>query len=640
MLDRFNRVTSSRWASYKGSGERDFYRVDIAYDHDSNILSAADRIHKNASGDRNFDVLYSHDDLGRLTRAEEGELDSGSITGRSRDERWLDSSGNLALSQTGNWLHRRLDLDGDGQFTGTDELDETNAFNLANELIERDINSSSTPDYEPSYNLAGHQIDDGKDYEYVYDAFGRLMEVRDRVSKDLVAAYRYNGLNFRIGWHSDVTDDSGGDPDGVVDEEDPWFWFCYDDRWRVVAVFRDEDEDPKEVFVHHNAGLAGYGGSSYIDSVILRDRDTSGDWHEEADDTRAERVYYAQNWRGDVSALLTDTGSMIEWVKYSAYGVPYSLPAGDVDSNGTWDVSDEDLINERIAGGPYDVRFDTNLDGVIDNDDITHANSIAGGYQTLGRGTLSSPAVANRVGYAGYQYDPTFKGASRTIYHVRHRVYDADVGRWTRRDPLGYVDGMSLYQYVRSMPVRLVDPRGTDAAVGGGGPPRLPVPGFDPCTAERTYAECLQCCENAVDLDHYNQCRSDCFWSRQYVDRHLVPPWKGPPANVSPEPGAPPLPPTTIGPSFWSCVTDTERDCTIAPDRETCLNCCEDLDLQRALCMYALEESLTQQCAGNFRCERTVLEGLDRNIKRLEMEKLNCTTGCILARGWPRDRAE
>ncbi len=258
----------------------------------------------------------------------------------------------------------------------------------------------------------------------------------------------------------------------MVDEHDPWFWFCYDDRWRVVAVFRASDADPKEVFVHHNAGLAGYGGSSYIDSVILRDRDTSSAWHEEISEesVRDERVYYAQNWRGDVSALLTDTGSMIEWVKYSAYGVPYALPAGDTDSDGSWDAADEGRIATFIEeGGTYDVRLDADLDGTVDYDDPTHADSIAGGYQTLGRGVLSSPAVANRVGYAGYRYDPTFKGAGRTIYHVRHRVYDADVGRWTRRDPLGYVDGMSLYEYVASRPVIGVDPRGTDTAVPGGG---------------------------------------------------------------------------------------------------------------------------------------------------------------------------
>ncbi|MFN7022053.1 MAG: RHS repeat-associated core domain-containing protein [Phycisphaerales bacterium] len=84
---------------------------------------------------------------------------------------------------------------------------------------------------------------------------------------------------------------------------------------------------------------------------------------------------------------------------------------------------------------------------------------------------LSSSAVASRRGYAGYEYDPTFEGAGRHLYHVRHRVYDADIGRWTRRDPLGYVDGMSLYQYVRSNPLAARDPIGTASRVGGGGLP-------------------------------------------------------------------------------------------------------------------------------------------------------------------------
>src|SRR5690606_5666817 len=86
--------------------------------------------------------------------------------------------------------------------------------------------------------------------------------------------------------------------------------------------------------------------------------------------------------------------------------------------------------------------------------------SITGGYQTLGRGILSSTAVANRKGYAGYEYDPTFEGAGRHLYHVRHRVYDAELGRWTRRDPVGYVEGMGLYQYTHSRPTRFVDPFG------------------------------------------------------------------------------------------------------------------------------------------------------------------------------------
>jgi len=457
-LDRFNRVTSSRWTGYKGTGTRDFYDVDVAYDEASNITSVIDNVHKTSGGNRNFDVLYTLDDLSRLTRADEGTLSGGSISNRSRDERWLDASGDLALSQTGNWLRRRLDLSGDGSFTGTGELDETNTFNLVNELLARDLDSDTNDDETLVYDKAGHLTDDGRHYTYEYDAFGRLRRVVNRDTDDLVAEYRYNGLGFRTGWHSDVTDDgTTGDPDGVVDGDDPWFWFCYDESWRIVAVFRAEDEDPKEVYVHHNAGLDGYGGSSYIDAVVLRDRDANTAWHDEADGTLEERVYYCQNWRADVSAILTATGKMVEWVKHSAYGVPYALPAGDTDSDGDWDANDAAAI---IGGGAYDVRKDAELDGDVDSNDAVYAHSITGAYQTLGRGVLSSAAVNNRRGYAGYEFDPTFEGAERWLYHVRHRVYDAEVGRWTRRDPLGYVDGMSLYEYVRSMPIITVDPDG------------------------------------------------------------------------------------------------------------------------------------------------------------------------------------
>lgn len=106
------------------------------------------------------------------------------------------------------------------------------------------------------------------------------------------------------------------------------------------------------------------------------------------------------------------------------------------------------------------VRQDAELVGDVDSSDAVYANSITDGYQTLGRGVLSSTGVNNRRGYAGYEYDPTFEGAERHLYHVRHRVYDADVGRWTRRDPLGHVDGQNLYQYVSSMPMNSGIPLG------------------------------------------------------------------------------------------------------------------------------------------------------------------------------------
>jgi len=73
---------------------------------------------------------------------------------------------------------------------------------------------------------------------------------------------------------------------------------------------------------------------------------------------------------------------------------------------------------------------------------------------SLGRGALS--ADGNRFGYAGYESD----FASDLLMHVRHRVYHAMLGRWTRRDPIGYVDGSNLYQYVASQPITDIDPMG------------------------------------------------------------------------------------------------------------------------------------------------------------------------------------
>jgi hypothetical protein len=97
-------------------------------------------------------------------------------------------------------------------------------------------------------------------------------------------------------------------------------------------------------------------------ALILRDRDADTGWTSAADDKREERRYYCQNWRADVSAILTDAGSMVEWVKYSSYGVPFALPAGDTDSDGDWDATDSTRITTSSS---YDVCQDANLDGVI-----------------------------------------------------------------------------------------------------------------------------------------------------------------------------------------------------------------------------------------------------------------------------------
>ena len=75
------------------------------------------------------------------------------------------------------------------------------------------------------------------------------------------------------------------------------------------------------------------------------------------------------------------------------------------------------------------------------------------GSDPIGRGVLSS--YGHRAGYAGYQWTP-----AAGLYHVRHRWYDPLNGTWISKDPAGYVDGASLFQYAGGMPLVGLDPYG------------------------------------------------------------------------------------------------------------------------------------------------------------------------------------
>jgi RHS repeat-associated protein len=145
---------------------------------------------------------------------------------------------------------------------------------------------------------------------------------------------------------------------------------------------------------------------------------------------------------------------MVEWIKYAAYGTPFALPKYDVTSDGARNSTDTTAIGTLYGGGGYDVRADGDLDGDLDSADWF--DSLGLSSETLGRSVLSSSAVANRHGYAGYEND----GAITRFAHVRNRVLDSTLGRWTRRDPIGYVDGMGLYAYGADAPVGYTDPMG------------------------------------------------------------------------------------------------------------------------------------------------------------------------------------
>ena len=235
---------------------------------------------------------------------------------------------------------------------------------------------------------------------------------------------------------------------------DKTYYVAFDERWRIVGVFRESDTSAKEAFVYHNAGASGYGGSSYIDDCILRDRDHNSGWAAAADGTLEQRRYYCQNWRHDVVALIKSDGKIAERDRYLSYGTSFGSPLADATFDGIVNASDTTQVNTDW-GANYHVRSDFNLDGAVGAADSAEVTANSG--KTLGWGTLSDMTnVANRKGYAGYEIDV----AIGKLYHVRHRALSTELGRWLRRDPMGYASSKNLVAYGTESVLAGTDPLG------------------------------------------------------------------------------------------------------------------------------------------------------------------------------------
>jgi RHS repeat-associated protein len=454
---------------------------------------------------------------------------------RWRKELWT-------LNQTGNWSSHSV---GDNS-GGNNELAETGTFNTANEWTGR---TRTTPSTSPTsdtlvYDKVGNMTESGKGEKYVYDGFGRLREVHDWVETApstwgwrIHTAYRYNGLGMRL------THEINVDNDADIDGSDVKTYFAYDERWRVVGTYDSPTAaGPTERWVHHAAGLAGSGSSSYIDSVVLRDRDVvlSGTGSSYGGDALEERVYVLQNWRADVVATLGRTGTLIEWIQYTPYGMAVTNPPGNADFNGDGGVDGGDTEAFFLAWEGGLPSADINNDGGVDTADVAAFEDIWEAGETPQAGLCMLTAI--RVGYAGYQWDGsvnhdrTVSGAMAGLYHVRHRVYDPELGRWTRRDPaIELISITSSISYCEN-PIADADPMGeisipagaswselegpldlfSDNAILlgsiGSGMEHFPVAGItsidgaiESCMRHPTISQRVACLENLIDLFPGNQ---------------------------------------------------------------------------------------------------------------------------------------
>ena len=156
------------------------------------------------------------------------------------------------------------------------------------------------------------------------------------------------------------------------------------------------------------------------------------------------------------------------------------------------------------------------------------------------------------------------------LHYNWHRHYDPSLGRYTQPDPLGFVDGPSVYGYGRTLPLSIVDPSGLQGPPTG--PPPSTIPGGpwtwspDPGNGrDGTYqgAQRPDGTRPSATWDgpdgHWDV--DDGYGNRQRYNRHGAPiskeeahgDYKGPPRTPFPPRFCPPV---IILPPRWECMVE------------------------------------------------------------------------------------
>jgi len=219
-----------------------------------------------------------------------------------------------------------------------------------------------------AFDKAGNMLTDERGQQYKYDAWNRLVQVKD-AGNAVIASYSYDALRRRV-------TETHGNTTGAL---------YYSSQWQVM-----EERNAAT----GNTTMSYAWSPVYVDAMISRDRDTDNNG------SLDERLWVQQDANWNVTSIVDGSGAVERYV-HDAYGVRtvYSADYSTVRS-----VSD------------YDWHYE---------------------FQGLRR----DAATGN--------------------FHARNRDYDAELGRLTQSDPIGFSGGnLNLYGFVSNEPTMGVDPSG------------------------------------------------------------------------------------------------------------------------------------------------------------------------------------
>ncbi|HEX8911045.1 MAG TPA: RHS repeat-associated core domain-containing protein [Humisphaera sp.] len=432
--DRFGRTVLQQWKDGSGTVLDGFA---YTYGRDSNRLS---RTPTAAGAPAALTEQYSYDGLGRLVETRRGTPGtSGHIS--TPDQLWtyrLDVQGNqwqyiTATSPTPG------DVNLDGRINASDKSRVQGAMGRSEGIrwTDGDVDEDgvvTSADLAIVQGLSGY-------------SGGNAGVTQDRTHD---AANEITGTSGNSpAWAATAYDAAGNMTAGPKSQEETTLLHRTYDGWnRLTGVFADD----------------GYGAAAT--QLVAYEHDGRGFRIERTEDPAGtparDDLYYNEGWQ--VLEVRRD---------------------GDTDPREQW-VWDPRYVDAAV------VRFlDANLDGdVADVGDSTLYPTQDANFNVTGLVNASTGSVVERYAYDPYgevtvldaNFTPDADGVSDCTWNIlyqgrkwdalthdydaRNREYSSSIGRWTQRDPQGYVDGMSLYENVMSRPTGLTDPYGTDSHSG------------------------------------------------------------------------------------------------------------------------------------------------------------------------------
>ncbi len=246
---------------------------------------------------------------------------------------------------------------GNSNSVTTDSVIETRTHNSQNQL-------TGMGESELAFDANGNTTTDQQGRTLIYDAWNRLVEAEDGESS--LIRYEYDGLARRI-------------EEGATDQH-------FSAAWQVLEERVSDDT------------TVSYAWSSvYVDAMIVRDRNTTGD-----DTALEERLYPLQGANFNVTAIADTSGDIVERYLFEPYGKRLIL---DPNFAADGDNASDFAFPHGHQGGKYDC------------------------------------VLTNQMPFW-------------------HRVYDVETMRWLQRDPIGYVDGVNDYVYLEAPSIENVDSMG------------------------------------------------------------------------------------------------------------------------------------------------------------------------------------